>query len=335
MDSRSKLLNCINKIILDEYNYLNEKSNELKTKGITVIDIRLAKNKHKFLHDTDWLELIKTIQMRDFKTKDPAFGFVLGAFGAFGNPASFHSKEIYALRYILFHKLKIVFRNMDPNRKLETLFDRIAIRRKGATVSGESFHRDTCSLQKDEDNIYGGWINLDNTETQYFSCVPGTHTCKGRGGFERIEGKYTDTKIKIPIKPKQVIIFNQNIIHEIFQQKISKTNIRLYLGWRHTFSDEPLLNDKIDPQKNINVVLRDQIVPVLPSGDIPYMYSRNHPGLHRHMIVQISKEIKDYYKINNQKYENGTVVSRSLIYPISKIDIPNEYKKIYYPTEIK
>ena len=110
MDSRSKLLNCINKIILDEYNYLNEKSNELKTKGITVIDIRLAKNKHKFLHDTDWLELIKTIQMRDFKTKDPAFGFVLGAFGAFGNPASFHSKEIYALRYILFHKLKRVFK---------------------------------------------------------------------------------------------------------------------------------------------------------------------------------------------------------------------------------
>ena len=334
MSSKARLIDCINNIILDEQNYIREKARNLKDKGYTVVDLHLSRGKHMFINDTDWLKLVKNIQLRDFKTTDPEYGFVLGAFGAFGNPASFHSKEIYALRYILFHKLKFLFKNVDPSRKLEMLFDRLAIRREGASVSGESFHRDTCSLMSTDDNIYGGWINLDDTETQYFSCVPGTHTCAGRGGFERIQGDYKDIKIKLPVKPKQVLIFNQNIIHEIFKQKIKKTNIRLYLGWRHTYSDLPLLSDPKDPQKNINKILNDQIVPVLPSGDVPFMYSKQHPGLHRHMIIKISDEIKDFYKINNDKYPGGKVISRSLVYPINKITIPNEYKKIYYPTQI-
>lgn len=334
MSSKARLIECINNIIIDEQNYIKEKAMDLKNKGYTVLDLHLSRDKHMFINDTDWLKLVKNIQLRDFKTTDPEYGFVLGAFGAFGNPASFHSKEIYALRYILFHKLKFLFKNVDPRRKLEMLFDRLAIRREGASVSGESFHRDTCSLQSTDDNIYGGWINLDDTETQYFSCVPGTHTCAGRGGFERIQGDYKDTKIKLPVKPKQVLIFNQNIIHEIFKQKIKKTNIRLYLGWRHTYSDLPLLSDPKDPQKNINKILSEQIVPVLPSGDVPFMYSKQHPGLHRHMVIKISDEIKDYYKINNDKYPGGKVISRSLVYPINKITIPNEYKKIYYPTQI-
>ncbi len=316
-----------------ENSYLIDKGKELSTNGFTVIELRLPEKQAEFLN-TDWLKRIEQIQIRDFKTKNPRYGYVLGAFGAFGNPASFHSEEIYALRYIIFNKLRGFFKNLDPDRKLEMLFDRLAIRREGTTLGGETFHRDTCSIQDTEDNIYGGWINLDSEETQYFSCVPGTHLCKGNGGFEKIEGKYKDTKVKIAVKPKNIIIFNQNIIHEIFSQKIKKTNIRLYLSWRHTYSDAPLLNDPRDPQKNIDVILRDQIVPVLPSGDIPYTYSKQHPGLHRHMVVQISREIKDFYKIKNDKYEDGSVIARSLVYPIEKIDIPMAYKTIYYPNNI-
>ena len=81
----------------------------LKIKVITVVDLHLSRDKHTFLNDTDWLKLVKNIQLRDFKTTDPEYGFVLGAFGAFGNPASFHSKEIYALRYILCPQAKIPF----------------------------------------------------------------------------------------------------------------------------------------------------------------------------------------------------------------------------------
>lgn len=333
MSKNKRLINCIIEAMNTENSYLISKSEELRINGIAVIELHLPEKQEEFLN-IDWLKRINQIQARDFKTKTPKNGYVLGAFGAFGNPASFHSKEIYVLRYIIFNKLKNVFKNLDSDRKLEMLFDRLAIRREGTTLGGETFHRDTCSIQDSTDQIYGGWINLDSEETQYFSCVPGTHLCKGRGGFEKIEGKYKDTKVKIAVKPKNIIIFNQNIIHEIFSQKIKKTNIRLYLGWRHTYSDVPLLNDSKEPQKNINVILRDQIVPVLPSGDIPYMYSKQHPGLHRHMVIQLTKEIKDFYKVKNDKYEDGIVIARSLVYPIEKIEIPDVYKSIYYPTKL-
>ena len=316
-----------------ESKYLESKANELKTQGVTVVNLNLSEEQNKVLQ-VDWLSVIQNINLRDFKTNNPEFGFVLGAFGALGNPASFHSIEIYILRFIIFHQLKNIFKKINPNKKLEMLFDRIAIRRAGTTICKETFHRDTCAFQDIDDDIYGGWINLDSIESQYFSFVPETHTSKGTGGFEKIEGNYKNSKIKIEVKPKQVIIFNQNIIHEIFNQKIKKTNIRLYLGWRHTYSNTPLLNNTKDPQKNINIILRDQIVPALPSGDIPYMYSKQHPGLHRHMVIKLSEEIKDFYKIKNDKYESVYVVSRSLIYPIEKIKIPDKYKTIYYPNNI-
>ena len=239
-----------------------KKAIELSKNGIVVIDLHFYKDYHDFIHKTNWIEEIKNIQLRDFDTKDPEYGFVLGAFGAFGNPASFHNELLYKLRYILFNKLKILFNNIDSERYLECLFDRICIRRKNTTTSGESFHRDTCSLKKDEDFIYGGWINLDKEVIQYFSCVPGTHMCSGRGGFEKLSSSdFKTKKIKFSIKPKQVIIFNQNIIHEIYPQKQKQDSIRLYLGWRHTFIDKPFFDSETNERYNINEILNKQIVP--------------------------------------------------------------------------
>lgn len=332
-----KLMNCINDILK---NKLQKYARELYTNGITVIDLEICINdldEYNFIENTDFLKEIKKIQLQDFKTDDPKYGFVLGAFGAFGNPASFHNELLYKLRYILFKNLSKIFRNIDAERYLECLFDRFCIRRKDTQIMGESFHRDTCSLMSDSDNIYGGWINLNSKKSknnQYFSCVPGTHTCTGRGGFEKISGNYDKSKIKIEIKPKQLIIFNQNIIHEINKQKFKEDSVRLYLGWRHTKSNIPLFNDKVNKQFNINSIIKYQIVPPLPSGDLPYMYSKNHPGLFKSRIEQISSEIKDFYLTKNPKYKNGVVIKRSLDYPIQLVEISDEYKKIYFPNKL-
>lgn len=223
--SNSKLINCINSIFKDK---LQKYAQELYVNGIVVIDLENFindLNEYNFIENTDFLKEIKKIQLQDFKIDNPEYGFVLGAFGAFGNPASFHNELLYKLRYILFKNLSKIFRNIDSEKYLECLFDRFCIRRKDTQIMGESFHRDTCSLMSDSDNIYGGWINLNSKKSknnQYFSCVPGTHTCTGRGGFEKISGNYDKSKIKIEIKPKQVIIFNQNIIHEINKQKFKE-----------------------------------------------------------------------------------------------------------------
>jgi len=335
-EKRQELIKCITRYFKAENDYLRRCASELKNYGIVVIDLNLIKKESDFLRKTDWFSEIKKFQLRDFKTDNPQHGFVLGAFGALGNPSSFHNLVMYQLRYILFKKLSRVFGYMDNKRYLESLFDRVAIRREGTSISGESFHRDTCSVQKDSDHIYGGWINLDDSGSQYFSCVPGTHTCAGRGGFEKISGDYPN-KVKIEIKPKQVIIFNQNIIHEINKQKFTRNSVRLYLGWRHTNESEPLFNSKTNPQFNITQILQRQLVPPLPSGDLAVMYSKNHPGLWKSRMEILSSEIKDYYLETDpkktQRYKDGKVVKRALKEPIQLVQIPDYLKTIYYPNK--
>ena len=105
------------------------------------------------------------------------------------------------------------------------------------------------------------------------------------------------------------------------------------MGWRHTFSEEPLFNSKKDPQYNINQILSKQIVPPLPSGDLPTMYSKQHPGLWRSRLIQFSKEIKDHYTIFNDKYPpDNKVIAMKLKYPLKIYEIPDMYKSIYFPS---
>jgi len=333
-NSKDKVLECIKKTLREEDIYLRSKAEELKKNGVVVINVRLmGLYASRFLTNTNWLEEMKTAQLADFKTREPEYGFVLGAFGALGNPASFHNVDLYKLRYHLFLKYKKLFNYIDNTRYLEVLFDRLCIRRQGTTTSKETFHRDTCSLKTAEDIIYGGWINLDKTTTQYFSCVPGTHNCAGKGGFEKLEKEEADKaktmKVKYTINPFDMVIFDQNTVHEIFPQTQKKDNIRLYLGWRHTKSTEPLFNSRRDERFNINQILAKQLVPPLPSGDLPTMYSGNHPGLWRDRIVTLTSEIKPFYTIINDKYKNGVVVMKKIKDPIALIEIPNIYKTIY------
>lgn len=157
-EKRKELIKCITKYLTVENDYLKRCASQLNSYGVVVIDLNLIKKESEFLLGTDWFSEIKKFQLRDFKTDEPQYGFVLGAFGALGNPSSFHNLVMYQLRYILFKKLSRVFGYMDNNRYIECLFDRVGIRRAGTSITGESFHRDTCSIQKDADHIYGGWI---------------------------------------------------------------------------------------------------------------------------------------------------------------------------------
>ena len=73
-------------------------------------------------------------------------------------------------------------------------------RKVGRSPSRESWHRDEAINAEENDQIFGGWINLD-TEDQYFSCAPGTHTgVKGHSGFAPISKeeakKYNKKEVK-------------------------------------------------------------------------------------------------------------------------------------------
>lgn len=220
---------------------------------------------------------------------DPRGALTLGGFGALAIPSSFHHPDIRFIRQIVYDKVKPELRKYFNHSRLELLFDRVSVRRIGTSTSSESWHRDVCPDALQGDIILGGWINLDpdGSPPQKFSCSPGTHrVVTDRTGFAKTKEVPTNKKV-YEIPPGHVILFHQNLLHEVKAQKATFESHRLYLGWRLTESTAPLFHHED--------IIEFQGVPKIPSGQIPPMYAKLHWVNHRHMIEEISQRIKPEY----------------------------------------
>lgn len=206
---------------------------------------------------------------------------VLGGFGALGNPSSFHCGSVRNLR-VLAHpkveKLMRVFKKQTDGvpDNLEQIIDRVLYRTKGNSASKESWHRDIAPGTPQGDMVFGGWLNLDTTGVQHFSCIPGTHTngkVPGDDGFVKLspeQQKLYNTKRQAPvvIKPGQLLIFNECLVHEIASKKLKADSmLRLFMGWRLTNSTEKLID-------NLKELLNEQAVMPLKSGQMPRIYPK-------------------------------------------------------------
>jgi hypothetical protein len=213
----------------------------------------LSPEELKHYHD-GFLESFKTFpEYKDPSNSDTVF--VMGSFGAFGNPSSFHTPIVRELRSLMMRVAFPLFRNVDSKEKrnLEQLFDRISLRLAGSKVSKESWHRDQAPLNDPtKETVYGGWINLDMKTDQFFSCVPNTHR-DSRGtslGFSKIPEQKEAEKLYRPlsklykIPPGNWIVFDQNIVHEVLSKRQAHASLRLYLGWRLTPFLTPLFDNK-------------------------------------------------------------------------------------------
>lgn len=195
------------------------------------------------------------LQFPEFKRKEGApelngagtkLIYCLGGFAALANPASFHAPIIRKLRgACLGAAVRGAFRRAlaeDTDIKLEVLFDRLMIRQPWQKPAAEAWHRDLTPepIKKPGDRIYGGWLNLD-TEPQYFSHVPGTHAVvaqvAGRtddvvkpAGHHRCTAEesteYATKKKRLVVPPGHLIIFSQDIIHEIVAEGRPAESIR-------------------------------------------------------------------------------------------------------------
>ena len=120
--------------------------------------------------------------------------------------------------------------------------------------------------------IFGGWINLDPVP-QFFSCVLGSHKTgeNTNGGFvkvskeeaSRIKELKLSTKIEIP--PGGILIFAENIVHEVLSKKLKYRFVRLHTAWRLTpgpsvMSEE--MRDQFERQAPVTI----------KSGQVPPMY---------------------------------------------------------------
>ena len=206
---------------------------------------------------------------------------VLGGFSALGNPSSFHNETVRQLRAMVHPHVRALAAKMVPRGcgwNFEQVVDRMLIRPGGRVPSAEAWHRDVAPGTQQGDQVWGGWLNLDD-RSQWFSCVPGTHrtgtthSAAQHQGFapipkeERKAYKARSRRVEIPAGC--VLVFSEDLVHEVVGKRCGHTMYRLFLGWRLTRSTEPLVPD-------VESRLEDQAVMPLKSAQMPRLFAKLH-----------------------------------------------------------
>jgi hypothetical protein len=261
-----------------------------------------------------------------------AFRFVGGGFAALNNPSSFHNQFVRSLRMHV-HGMAI-FRdlfgmgpggNNEGATHLEQVIDRMLIRQTDQSPGEDFWHRDIALGTNPNDRVFGGWVNLNNTE-QAFSCVPGSsaeervHTPNDPFGFAKIAEddhyKCVARSYKVMIPPGHMIVFNEDTIHEVMPSHTNERMLRLFTGWRLSQwqangpSPKPLIPDLR------RRLLQQEGMP-LKSGQHKH-YDSDDP----------SKGGKDYYKQNmdqGRKYNKANNPKGFKNYPGPPPFYPSNY----------
>lgn len=201
----------------------------------------------------------------------------IGGFGVFGLPSSFHHPVIREARLSAYDLcvplLQSIYGKEDENLNLEILFDRLMVRKAKTAPQKETWHRDEAPNALEEDIILGGWWNLDDTPN-YFSCVPGSQRRRRHKGFVKITDKkkldrYKRKKVLVEVPPGSIILFYENIVHEVLSTKLSYDSVRLFLGWRLTKCDKPMTED-------LSMLLDEQGSMPIKSGQLPHNWTNMH-----------------------------------------------------------
>lgn len=239
----------------------------------------------------------------------------LGGFCASGFAFSWHSLPIRELRLLANTRIEQVLRLACRDHALfkyvkdyqgepygEMVYDRTLSRPHRDFFSGkpvkptaESVHRDETkrvklSLQKDhealvqanwDDALFGGWVNVDQHQSQFFSCQPGSQLLPGllqqkqdfQHGFNVIQKNSPEAiqfglaKQRIEVPPNHLIIFFQEILHEVLS--VAGAQNRLFTAYRlcPTQPNRPLVKD-------IAWRLQEGAIVPLKSGQMPPLYPK-------------------------------------------------------------
>ena len=227
-------------------------------------------------------------------TKGPKwYNFVGGGFGALGNPSSFHALIVRELRREVY-KAVVKADIFDDTKNISEVIDRLLIRTPDQKVTKETWHRDVAVHTLPGDEVYGGWLNLDAPSTlpQKFSCIPRTHLDvveDGEGGFRtKLSSKDKQTIAEhcekgkrdgiIEIKPGQLLVFNERLIHEVVGAATKTPMLRLFTGWYVTNQTEPhdsrpddILGVVGKNEARLRARLAAQAVMPIKSGQLPAM----------------------------------------------------------------
>jgi len=268
--------------------------------------------------------------------KQGATRLVSGSFGGLGNPSSFHSMMVRILRAMVATAVRPLFVLFAKRRGytlsecfLQQLFDRIVMRTEGDKIPSEQWHRDTANQQvrvpkalcppyasaendirekepvpSNVGQLFGGWLNLNtNNQCQYFSCVLGTHSDEEYGnGFDKVSKEEIaslprDKFCKVRIRPGQLMLFRQNLIHEVCAYTVGRGELRQHFAFNlSTKGCQPMFG--MDYLTN---VFNRQRAALLPSGQLPPMYSQNDLSFRTDKLAAWSQQtLKDEFLHDTQ-----------------------------------
>jgi hypothetical protein len=197
----------------------------------------------------------------------------MGGTSFLGHPSVFHAPAFRRMRRIVMRELIVqVFREyITEDQGIELLLDRIMVRPAGDAPPKESWHRDVSPYAMEGDEIFGGWLNLDENP-QYFSCVPGSAGAAlvSAKGFLPEELAGLPRRYEVP--PGGMILFREDILHEVVATKLKHTSIRLFHAFRvSTHIGTSVLGSPED----LSEVLSIQPVLKIKSGQLPTAYPQS------------------------------------------------------------
>lgn len=285
-------------------------NNRLKTHGLIIVPIELPLYSHDFTSATAQADYSfenlfdqSVSRMDDLPHGDGPR--VLGGFAAFGQSSNWHT-PVNLMARLGVGKILTGIVSTDGVYKqmfVEIIPDRMLERPAGVTAAGESWHRDISPIVNtqgvqatEQDIIFGGWVNFNDTENQYFSCFIKSHMLtnelaannRANNGFQKMskqeQQQYELWKqqnqqgyAEITIPPKHAIIFNQSMVHEVRKTKLAFTMKRVFTAFRITNSPDPLISDIRGR------LVRGESIP-LKSGEIGSMYAKLHWTNHRALL---------------------------------------------------
>ena len=255
----------------------------------------------------------------------------LGGTAFIGSPSVFHNRVSREIRTAaLLYLVPLVFspyvhKYLNNHYRLEVVPDRVMVRPTGDSASSESWHRDEAPGASADDHVFGGWVNLDYPRTvgkhtvtgnQTFSCVLGTHknpsTAKGfaplnaseKAHFSELKKEGKTNEIIIP--PGHVLIFAENLVHEVVGNTKPFTTVRQFLGWALTKRTQKSILLDIDGRRldftDIKKLCNDNAVIPLKSGQYPPVYPKVYHSQNMAQRTELARFLAYNLKPNAMRY---------------------------------
>jgi hypothetical protein len=260
--------------------------NELVLNGVVVVPtpLSLSRQKRAQIREAFDQSILTSPEFKDPQPTNDKWLPVLGGFAALGNASSFHSQFSRLMREMTLAQLLEEDVLPTRGRKVECAFDRMLLRKPGQTVTIDGdMHRDECPHAKPGDDVFGGWINLDD-RPQVFRCALGSHVDVGSMnhgmGFAKLSDaektQYASRLVDISIPPGSIIVFYERIVHLVSPSTAIDTMYRMFIGFRLTFQNDHMMGDE-----ELQRVVLDQAVPRLKSNQIPRLWPKSYQNFSR------------------------------------------------------